>query len=123
MSSWIVSPPAATDWKLARDALIEALMRDWPGVDVSGPDPELPTEDVVWSIRDELGVLEGSQDREGTGQYLDGPIQLVMNYVVWLRGIVPTTVDLVLYDDMYSTAAALVPGMSGADVMAALTPP
>lgn len=48
--------------------------------------------------------------------YLDGPFKIVIGLAAWLRSVVPASVDLVLYDDMYSQACRLLPGFTSADV-------
>jgi hypothetical protein len=86
---------------LSASTLITNLQRDWPGVEISRH-PRDAVRDVAWTYRDDDGVLEGSQDREGNGHYLSGPNRLVARYAVWWRRHVPSSHPMLLYDEAYS---------------------
>lgn len=115
---WLISPTEKTAWRIDRDWLIEILKRDWPGISVSGPDPGLATRDVIWEVRASDGTLEGSQDREGRAQYLDGPTAIVSRYAAWLRAQVSRDHALSLYDEGYNTLVPLIAGISVDEVEA-----
>ena len=97
MTSWIVSPPERTDWRLDRAELVTLLSRDWPTAQIiDREEPRFQTEDLVWMIQGADGDLEGSLDVDGNGIYLDGPFGTVSSLAAWLRTVVPASIDLVL---------------------------
>lgn len=58
MTSWIVSPPEETDWRLDRAEFVALLSRDWPNAEIINRDaPRLQTEELVWLIRATDGDL------------------------------------------------------------------
>ena len=116
---YVISPPEASDWLVDRDVLVQWLEQGWPGVVIEF-DSCLPTRDVVWRIAMPEGEFEGSQDREGEAQYLDGPIATVVRYARWWREQVPESQALVLYDETYSTVIPLDPGVAEEDLLVAL---
>lgn len=116
---YVISAPVASDLLVERDTLVQWLAQGWPGVVIEF-DRSLPTRDVVWRIAMPEGELEGSQDREGEAQYLDGPIATVVRYAQWLRQQVPESQALVLYDETYSTVIPLDPGTAEEDLLVAL---
>jgi hypothetical protein len=105
---YVVSPPDRTDWQFERGSLITLLQRDWPGIVVGGPRDEADR-DVVWTYRDPYGEIDGSQNRAGQAQYLEGPLPLVARFAAWLRRQVPAEQPLMLYDESYSTVIPLSP--------------
>lgn len=88
-------------WRLEREVLARALAGDWPQARVklaSPGDPGAEVRDVAW----ELGDLEGSADANGQVIYLDGPIELVADFVVWYRGLVPPEKEIIFCDEGYN---------------------
>jgi hypothetical protein len=119
---WLLSPPEETDWHVTRDELTELLRRDWPGAEVRiADDNARSTRDVVWRLQVSGGELEGSQDRAGQAQYLDGPIDTVARFTAWWRRQVPSTQPLILCDETYSTVVNIQPNMSDREILAALS--
>lgn len=120
---YIVSPPDQTDWHIDRDELIELLRRDWPHMTISWPHQSLAARDVIWVLSDSEGDLEGSQDREGKAQYLDGPLTAIARYAAWWRGQVSADQPLILYDESYTTVVPLEAGITPDTVLDRLTKP
>jgi hypothetical protein len=105
---YVVSAPDRTDYQFERGRLITLLQRDWPGIVVGGPRGQADR-DVVWTYRDPDGEIDGSQNRAGQAQYLEGPLPLVARFAAWLRHQVPAEQALMLYDESYSTLIPLSP--------------
>jgi hypothetical protein len=119
---WLLTPPEETDWHVTRDELTELLRRDWPGAEVRITDYNAPSaRDVVWRLQVSGGELEGSQDRAGQAQYLDGPIGAVARFTAWLRRQVPSTQPLILCDESYSTVVNIQPNVSDREILAAIS--
>ncbi|MBG0855086.1 hypothetical protein I2W78_25395 [Streptomyces spinoverrucosus] len=92
-------------WRLEREVLARALASDWPQVQLKLASPGSPgseVRDVEWSYQAELGELEGYAHSDGQGIYLEGPIELVADFVVWYRGLVPPEEQVIFCDDSYS---------------------
>ena len=117
---YVVSPPDRTDWQFERGSLITMLQRDWPGIVVSGPRAQADR-DVVWTYRDQAGEIEGSQNRAGQAQYLEGPLPLVARFAAWLRRQVPAEQPLMLYDESYSTVIPLSPHIDDQQILRQLS--
>ncbi|HTD57682.1 MAG TPA: hypothetical protein VK672_02205 [Solirubrobacteraceae bacterium] len=117
---YVISPPDHSDWQFPRDRLIERLQHDWAGATIRGPDGNEATRDVVWSYASPEGQLEGSQDRAGRVQYLNGPVSLIAEYALWWRHQVAEEQPLILYDESYTTVIPLTEGLSKEQVISAL---
>jgi hypothetical protein len=113
---YAISPPEETAWHVPRLELVDRLARDWPDARVFGPDIG-ESRDVVWEIRRDGEVLEGSQDLAGQAQYLTGPVEIVAAYAAWWRGQVAEAQPLVLYDEGYSFVIELPFGIRTADIL------
>lgn len=116
---YVISPPGASDWSVDRDVLVQLLEQSWPDIAVE-LDSSLPTRDVAWRIAMPEGDLEGSQDREGQAQYLNGPVASLASYARWWRQQVPDAQALVLYDESYSSVVPLDPGVEEEDLVRSL---
>ena len=117
---YVVSPPDRTDYQFERGRLITLLQRDWPGIVVGGPRDQADR-DVVWTYRDPDGEIDGSQNRAGQAQYLEGPLPLVARFAAWLRRQVPAEQPLMLYDESYSTVIPLAPHIDEQQILQRLS--
>ncbi|AJP04377.1 hypothetical protein TU94_25855 [Streptomyces cyaneogriseus subsp. noncyanogenus] len=108
-------------WRLEREALARALASDWPQAQVklaSSGAGGSEVRDVEWIYRSELGELEGYAHADGQGLYLEGPIEIVADFVVWYRGLVPIEEQIVFCDDSYSFNGVVPPNASKGDIVA-----
>lgn len=105
-------------WRLERDALARALARDWPQARVKLATPGSigsDVRDVEWVYRSEL---EGYAHADGQGIYLEGLIDIVADFVVWYRRIVPADEQVIFCDDSYSFDGVVPPNATQSDVIA-----
>ncbi|MGW1037409.1 hypothetical protein ACWD4Z_35115 [Streptomyces antibioticus] len=108
-------------WRLERDALARALASDWPQAQVKLASPGAAgsvVRDVEWTYRSEFGELEGYAHADGQGIYLEGPIEVVADFVVWYRGLVPVDEQIVFCDDLYSFDGVVSSNASRGDIVA-----
>lgn len=108
-------------WRLEREALARALASDWPQAHVELASPGASgsdVRDVEWNYRSEVGELEGYAHSDGRGIYLEGPIEVVADFVVWYRGLVPAEEQVIFCDDSYSFDGAVPPNAERGDVIA-----
>ncbi|WP_152991413.1 hypothetical protein [Frankia sp. R43] len=108
-------------WHLERDALARALASDWPQAQVKLASPGTigsEVRDVEWVYRSELGELEGYAHANGKGIYLEGPIEVVADFVVWYRRLVPDEEKIIFCDDSYSFDGAVPMNASRGDIIA-----
>lgn len=108
-------------WHMERAALVRALARDWPRarVDLAVPcEVSSEVRDVEWSYHSEQGELEGYAHADGCGIYLEGPIGLVADFVVWYRSLVPSEEEVVFCDDSYSFDGVVSPSATREDIIA-----
>ena len=118
---YVVTPPAETEWRVPREELAAMLRRAWPDVEVWLTEAGAPdARDVVWRIRLGATELEGSQDRAGQAQYLDGPPEAVARFAAWWRRQVPEEQALILCDESYATVVTLEPRISEDQLIASL---
>lgn len=92
-------------WRLEREVLARALAVDWPQAQVELASPGVAgseVRDVEWSYHSASGDLEGYAHSDGQGIYLEGPIELVADFVIWYRGLVPPEEQVIFCDDSYS---------------------
>ena len=66
-----------------------------------------PVRDVVWEYNRSDSYIEGSQDRAGQTQYLDGTPDMLAKYAVWWRRQVDPKQDLIFYNDGYTVVVPL----------------
>jgi len=108
-------------WRLGRDVLARALANDWPQAQVelaASGSAGSEVRDVEWAYRSGAGELEGYAHADGQGIYLEGPIDMVADFVVWYRKLVPNDEQVIFCDDSYSFDGAIPPGATKADVVA-----
>lgn len=108
---YVVSPPDKTAWSFESARLKKLLERDWPGVEVASKGGLHPALEVTWRVHKNGDELDGSQDRAGQAQYLEGPLELIAKYAAWLRAHVDASQPLVLYDESYTKVVPLTPGI------------
>jgi hypothetical protein len=108
-------------WRLGRDDLARALADDWPQAQVklaaSGAAGS-EVRDVEWIYRSGIGELEGYAHADGQGIYLEGPLDIVAEFVVWYRKLVPGDEQVIFCDDSYSFDGVIAPGATKEDVSA-----
>ncbi|MEV8549770.1 hypothetical protein AB0L04_08020 [Streptomyces glaucescens] len=108
-------------WRLEREVLARALVSDWPQAQVELASPGLAgseVRDVSWSYRSASGDLEGYAHSDGRGIYLEGPIELVADFVVWYRGLVPPEEQVIFCDDSYSFDGVVPANATREDIIA-----
>ena len=98
------------DWSLGRDALVEALRRDWPASVIEEDGRGDPARDVAWSHGDGISEVEGTAHESGQCLYLDGQVRPVSEFVAWYRRLVPADRTVILCDDTYSFDAVVEAG-------------
>lgn len=117
---YMITPPNETEWCVSRAELLSLLRRNWPESETRvRDDPLLPAGDVEWKIVVDGQELEGSQDRSGQTQYLNGAIQVVASYALWWRQQVPPTQELIICDEAYSSVLTLSNDVSEAEIVSA----
>ncbi|MCC3770389.1 hypothetical protein [Streptomyces sp. UNOC14_S4] len=108
-------------WRLDREVLARAIAGDWPQAQVKLASPGVvgsETRDVEWSHRSALGELEGYAHSDGHGIYLEGPIEIVADFVFWYRRLVPAEEQVIFCDDSYSFDGVVPTGAVRGDVIA-----
>jgi hypothetical protein len=108
-------------WRLDRDVLVRALAQDWPEAEVTLATPGAAgseVRDVEWRYPSGPGDLEGYAHADGRGVYLEGPLDIVADFVVWYRGLVPAGHQVVFCDDSYSFDGIVPLNARREDVMA-----
>lgn len=108
-------------WHLDNGVLARAAARDWPAAEVLVADPGAPGSEVrAVEVRyaSAAGEVEVRSHVDGRCLYLDGPLELVADFVVWYRGLVPSDVDVVFCDDSYGFDGIVAPGAGRDEVMA-----
>jgi hypothetical protein len=108
-------------WRLERDDLVRALASDWPQAEVSVAHPDSPGAEVravEWIVRSEHGMLEGYAHSNGQCVYLEGPIELVADFAVWYRRLLPADLQVIFCDESYSFDGVIPPDAVRGDVLA-----
>lgn len=101
------------EFRVDRMDLVKSLERNWPGSRVTLADPGTPgadDRDVEWEYDSDWGRLEGYAHVDGRGVYLEGPLDIVADFVVWYRGMVPDGENVIFCDDEYSFDGIVPPG-------------
>lgn len=109
-------------WHLDRSILARRLLEDWPGIEVRGADanqPESPIRDISWYYLVSDMELEGYSHPDGTCIYLEGPIGLVVKFVVWYRKLIPDDIDVIFCDEGYNFNHTVKSDTSQDDLIAA----
>jgi len=105
--TFLISPLAATGWKVGRDELIELLKRDWSVIEIINPSSPTPDRELAWVLDTGVGRLEGEQQENGQAQVLSGGPQAIARYATWWRTQVASDQELALYDETFSTVISL----------------
>ncbi|MFF4225209.1 hypothetical protein ACFYZH_20445 [Streptomyces abikoensis] len=107
-------------WRLESEELAQALAHDWPDAQVEIADPGSAGSEVravEWQYPSESGDLEGYSHADGKCIYLEGPISVVADFVVWYRGLVDADVQVVFCDDAYSFDGIVPAGATKEEVL------
>ncbi|NUL04854.1 hypothetical protein HRW07_16795 [Streptomyces lunaelactis] len=109
------------EWSVAQDALVSSLTTDWPTASVRRRelDEGAQVRDVEWEVQREGEEVEGYTHVDGRCIYLDGAIDLVADFALWYRKLVPKEIEVIFCDDGYSFDVAVDETSTTAELVAA----
>ncbi|MER5462656.1 hypothetical protein ABT010_18640 [Streptomyces sp. NPDC002668] len=96
-------------WSVGQDALVSSLTTEWPAAAVRRRELDEGAEvrDVEWEVQRGDEEVEGYTHVDGRCIYLDGNIDLVADFALWYRKLVPKEIEVVFCDDGYSFDVAV----------------
>lgn len=108
MSSYLISPPEPTAWKLDADAFARALAAAWPSAHVERVSDPASVFQLRWTIdAGSPGRVDGALAGDGQTVHLDGDVRGAAAVARWVRGVVPAEQPLIFYDEGFSADVAL----------------
>lgn len=72
----------------------------------------------TWRLRNEMKImLTGNLHKNGEMVVFDGTLQHIVEFAIWLRSIVPSSVKLILFDEGYMFELLLTPETTGQQIV------
>src|SRR5215471_11539702 len=99
---FFVSPPENPNgWGMEPAALTSEIQRRWPGtVARTTVPPDFYARE--WETTTLRGTGDAGLTADGEGLVLDGDIEVCAELALWFRGLVPSEVPLLFYDESFS---------------------
>jgi len=118
MSKYFISLVERDLWRIGPRELVEALKRQWPAVRIVS---DLPTDYQLVSF--ELDLEHATADvylqAGGDCVVIDGDLDDVASFALWMRALVPENVPLLLWDEGYNSHIPVTPSSRVEELTAA----
>lgn len=106
MSKFFVSPSTKTDLQVSPENLKQALVAQWPDIQIENVDDDNRL--FTWTRSGLYGPLEGYLNRKQQVVVLDGDVRDCAEFAQWYRQMVDDRYELIFYDDGYSNSIPVV---------------
>jgi hypothetical protein len=120
MDAFLLVDKNKTEWRFVDSALIAELPRYWTSATLTRvTDPRRKSAAYDWSIPipgSPAKSLNGYFSSSGTRIGLKGQIEDCVNFVLWVRAIVPDTIELEFGDDQHPKTFTITKTTNGAEV-------
>jgi|SRR5690349_2715392 len=117
-----ISPSRETPWHFTTGDFVAAILRRWPDAEIRLHDADDDSVALSFGLPSRAGhPLLCSLSADGRAVWISGStIAEGAEIAAWVRGLVPGEQELVFYDQAYSFDVAVGPGMTAAQIEAAV---